>query len=349
MIEITHRGSFAQIGKARGSELRHVIRIAFEHWMPGHTSQYSLADAIEYGKRMADDMDRRWPGIMEETRAIARAAGIDEDDFMAYVFRCWNALSGDHPATLACFNMSCIDPSRGLLMSGVLEDSPPFSILEAVVPDEGIPFYSVTWAGMPWTVRSMNKSGLAIGQASAFAGTRFSDGTHAFPFDLYARAFFAERYAIQHATNIAEAVDMIRSFNCTSVFTIADKTGKVVTLEACGALHALREPDQDNLMTAGTFESVELVKALLDEGIAHDLEQGIKLSQKVKSHLKASKGKWTVERMMEYIQTEQSDGGWCYDYLQAATIACPSTGEFWVCGYRPCVAGFKRFTVDNLI
>jgi hypothetical protein len=348
MVEITLRGSFSEIGEARGHELKHVTRIGFEHWMPGHTTRYSLKDAVEYGKRMADDMDRRWPEIMTEARAIAGGAQIDEDDYMAYMFRCWNALSGDHPATLACFNMTCVDTQGRLLLSGVLEDSPPFSILEAVVPDTGIPFYSVTWAGMPWTVRSMNKAGLAIGQASAFAGTRFADGTHAFPFDLYARGFFAERYAIQHATTVAEAIDMIRSFDCTSVFTIADRTGKAVTLEACGALHSLREPDQDNLMTAGTFESVSLVKALLDEGIAHDLEGGIQLSKRIKGTLQASKGQWTVDRMMDFIKTEQSDGGWCYDMLQAATIACPSTGELWVCGYRPCATGFKRYTVENL-
>jgi hypothetical protein len=349
MTTIELKGSHAQIGRQRGAQLKYAIQMSIEHWVMGHTYQYALKTAYAYGRRMAKDMLRRWPDILEEVYATAQAADIPEDVMLANVFRCWNALSKDHPATLACYNMACRDPRRGLIVAGVLEDSPPYYLTEIVKPAQGIPFIMVTWAGMPYAVRSMNKAGLTIGQASAFAGSRFRPGSSDFSFALYARGFFAERRAIQHAKTVDEAADIIRSFECASVFMIADKTGKVVALEPCGQLCALREPDADGLLTGGTFESPELMKSLIDEGIAHDWEGGMRMAKRVKARLRAAKGKTTMEWMARYLQQESADGGWCHDGCQGATIACPATGEFWVSGYRPCVSGFRKYQMRSAL
>jgi hypothetical protein len=347
MVTIELTGSHAQIGKQRGEQLKAAIQMSVEHWVMGHTFQFSLKTAGAYGRRMEKDMARRWPEILDEVYATAKAADIPEEVMLANVFRCWNALSKDHPATLACYNMSCRDPKRGVIVGGVLEDSPPYYLSEIVKPAKGIPHVNITWAGMPYAVRSMNKAGLAIGQASSFAGSRFRPGRNDFSFALYARGFFAERKAIQCATRVDEAVDILRSFECASVFMIADKTGRVVALEPCGKLCAMREPDADGLLTGGTFESPDLIKSLVDEGVAHDWEGGMRTAKLVKAHLRAAKGKTTMEWMARYLQTERTDGGWCHDGCQGATIACPATGEFWVSGYRPCVSGFKKYRMSS--
>lgn len=346
MVEITLQGTPAQIGLERGRQLKYAIQLASEHWGPGHAHQYSRKEARAYGRRMAADLEKRCPALMDEIRHTARGADLPEDDLLAYAFRCWNALI-DHPATLACYNLACRDPKRGMLLAGVLEDSPPFYLQETVHPQKGHPFCSITWAGMTWAGRCMNRAGLAIGQASSFAGTRFGKGI-AFPFDLYARAFYALRWAIQNADNVADAVDIIRSFECASTIMLADRTGKCRVLEACGSLHALRRPDADEVMTGGVFESPGLVKSLIDEGVAHDWEAGVRLARKVGAKLRGARGKTTMEWMARYLQTELADGGWCHDGLQAATIACPATGEFWVAGYRPCTTGFRKLNIREL-
>ncbi|MBI3922838.1 MAG: hypothetical protein HY318_15565 [Armatimonadetes bacterium] len=347
MVEIKLTGTPRQIGGQRGEQLKYAVHFALEHYVPGHAHQWSLAAARAHGQRMAEDMSKRWPEVIDEVISTAVGAEIPEDDMLAYVFRAWNALT-DHPSTLACYSMTCRDPGRGLIMAGVLEDGPPFYLLERVSPVEGVPFFSVTWAGMPWSVRSMNKAGLAIGQASSFAGIRFREGTHKFPFDLYARGFFAERCAIQNATTVSEGVDILRSFECGSTFMLTDASGTAVTLEACGKLHALRDPDDLGIMTGGVFESPELIKSLIDEGIAHDWEEGIRKAKRVSSRLREAHGQTTMEWMAAYLQAEQTDGGWCHDGLQSATIACPTTGEFWVSGYRPCASGFKEYATSDL-
>lgn len=348
MVTIELKGSHAQIGRQRGEQLKYAIQMSIEHWVMGHTSQFSLKAAYAYGRRMEKDMARRWPEILDEVYATARAADIPEEVMLANVFRCWNALAREHPATLACYNMACRDPGRGMIVGGVLEDSPPYYLTEIVRPARGIPFVNVTWAGMPYAVRSMNKAGLAIGQSSAFAGTRFGAGQRDFSFALYARGFFAERKAVQQASTVDEAVEILRSFECASVFMIADKTGRVIALEPCGTLCGLREPGADGILTGGTFESPELIKALIDDGVAHDWEGGLRMAKAVKQHLRDARGKTTMEWMARYLQTEKTDGGWCHDGCQGATIACPATGEFWVSGYRPCVSGFRKHRVKSL-
>jgi hypothetical protein len=348
MVELQFTGSHADIGRQRGEQLKYVIQMSLEHWVREHTHLFTQEDAHAYGRGMAEDMSRRWPEIIDEVLSTGKAAGISDDDMYAYVFRCWNALSKTHPATLACYNMACNDPERGAIIAGVLEDSPPYYLLETIIPHHGIPSYIVTWAGMPYAVRGMNKAGVAIGQASSFAGTRFRPGTHDFSFALYARGFFAERKALQYATTIDEAVDIILGFECASVFMIADPSGRVVALEPCGALHAMRHPDERGVLTGGTFESPELIKALIDEGIAHDWEGGMRTAKKVAARLHDAHGHSTMEWMAAYLQEEQSEGGWCHDGLQSATIACPATGDFWVSGYRPCVSGFARHIIADL-
>ncbi|MBI4026875.1 MAG: hypothetical protein HY360_17960 [Verrucomicrobia bacterium] len=347
MVEIQLKGAPAQIGLARGRQLKYAIQLASEHWGPGHTHQYSRKEAHAYGRRMARDMAQRCPQLMEEILATGKGAEMSEDDICAYAFRCWNALS-DHPATLACYNFAAHDSKRGPVIAGVLEDSPPFYLLETVRPKSGHAFYGVTWAGMAWAGRCINEKGLAMGQASSFAGTRFAPGAHKFPFDLYARVFYAQRWAIQNAATVDEAIDIIRGFECASVIMLADRSGKVVILETCGKLHAVRAPDELGVLTGGVFLAPELIKALIDQGVAHDWECGVRANQRVSVHLRKAKGKTTMEWMAKYLQTEREDGGWCHDGMQSATIACPSTGEFWVSGYRPCACGFRKFRVKDL-
>lgn len=347
MVSITLAGTPAEIGLSRGRQLQAAIQLSVEHYVYGHTHQWSLKQAHAFGRRVAKDLGKRCPALLEEILHTGQGAGLSEGDTLAFAFRCWNALS-DHPATLACFNIACRDPKRGMIIAGVLEDSPPFYMMETVRPDRGIPFHGVTWSGMSWAGRGMNQAGLAVGQASSFAGTRFGKGTHAFPFELYARGYYGQRWALQTTDNVKDAAEVIRSFDCTSSFMLADKTGACVTLEACGKLHAIREPDAAGHMTAGTFESPDLMKSLIDEGIAHDWEGGVRLAKKVMAKLKAAQGKTTMEWMARYLQTEQTDGGWCHEGLQAASVACPATGEFWVSGYRPCVSGFRKLRVKDL-
>lgn len=347
MVEINLKGSPAQIGLGRGRQLKYAIQLAAEHWGPGHAHPYSRKEAHAYGRRMAKDMEKRCPALMEEIVATGKGAEMNEDDFLAYAFRCWNALV-NHPATLACYNLAARDPKRGPIIAGVLEDTPPFYLLETVRSSRGLPFYGVTWAGMAWAARSINRAGLALGQASSFAGTRFGPGTHRFPFDLYARVFYATRWAIQHATTVEEAIEIIRGFECASVIMLADKSGKVIILETCGRLHALREPDELGVLAGGAFLSPRLIKELIDEGVAHDWEQAVRCHKQSVARLRGAKGRTTLEWMAKHLQTESTAGGWCHDGCQSATVACPNTGEFWVSGYRPCVHGFKKFHIRSL-
>ena len=347
MVNVELNGAPAQLGLARGRQLKAAIQLGVGHYIHGHRKQWRQSEAPAFGARMAEDLGRRCPALLEEILHTGEGAEIPQADFLAFAFRCWNALT-DHPATLACYNLGCVDPGRGPLLAGVLEDSPPFYLLETVRPAQGHAFHAVTWAGMAWAVRGMNAAGLAIGQCSAFAGTRFAPGRLAFPFDLYARGYYAQRWALQQADNVADAIEIIRGFGCASTYMLADQAGNCATLEVCGDLHAVRKPDADGLLTGGPYITPALIKALIDEGVAHDWEMWVRLSRQVIDKMRSAQGKTSLEWMADYLATDKEDGGWCHDGLQAATVACPATGEFWVSGYRPCSSGFQRLNVADL-
>ena len=103
-------------------------------------------------------------------------------------------------------------------------------------PDEGIPFISLAWAGMAGCVSAMNRNGLAVTVNGA--PSQLPAGTGA-PTCIVARD------VVQHASNIQEAVEIIRRYRVfvSAQFLVGSRQdGRFVVVEKTPEQTVVREP-----------------------------------------------------------------------------------------------------------
>ena len=103
-------------------------------------------------------------------------------------------------------------------------------------PDEGLPFISLAWAGMAGCVSAMNRAGLAV---------TVNGAPSQLPADTGAPTCIVARDVVQHAANIAEAVEIIRRYRVfvSAQFLIGSrKDGRFVVVEKTPEQTLVREP-----------------------------------------------------------------------------------------------------------
>lgn len=349
MVEVRLSGGPEEIGRQRARELRSAILLALEHFSSGHEGQWGPEEFRAWGRRWQPEIDRDWPWLGAEIRAAAAELAVPEEVLFAFNFRGWNALA-PHPSHMACYNIAWRDAQAGVVMGGVVEDGPPFYILEKVRPSQGLAFLSVTWAGMVWAVRGMNAAGLSVGQVSAFPGIpRHSRTPPGFGTEDYARGYFALRAALQEASSARQAADIVGRFQCMSTFMFADATGDALVLEMAVRHQGLRRSDRPDglLIGGGHFLTPGVLHALVDDGLNPTCPEGHAARQRwVEEFVGQRADRLTVETMKELLTDHGGPAPLCNDSTQALTVAVPAQGELWVGGYRACQSGFRRYRLE---
>jgi isopenicillin-N N-acyltransferase-like protein len=103
-------------------------------------------------------------------------------------------------------------------------------------PDEGIPFISLAWSGMAGCVSAMNRAGLAV---------TVNGAPSQLPADTGAPTCIVARDVVQHATNIAEALAIIRRYRVfvSAQFLVGSRQdGRFVVVEKTPEQTVVREP-----------------------------------------------------------------------------------------------------------
>ena len=352
MLHVCLSGTPVEIGRQRAEKLESSIRLSMEHLLLAHANEFGVKERRAWGRETAKDFERYFPEYVEETKAAAAALEINEDDMLAYNFRVWNALlphSSHH-----CYNIGWMSPKDGPIVGGVLEDFPPFYLLEEVHPAKGNAYYTVPLAGTTHAVRGMNEKGLALGSASAFVGTPFKDNPKLkFSTRDYSRAYQVMRKVLQECDTVAEAITLIRQIPCCNTFMLADPSGELVFAgKLVDRMEIRRSSREHRLLIGGShFLDADLITGLMRDGIhPADARASLERHWQITEYVRRHKKDMGVERMKKMLQTH---GGkdiltFCHDGLQCATVAVPRKGEFWVAGYRPCRAGFKRYDMARL-
>jgi hypothetical protein len=102
-------------------------------------------------------------------------------------------------------------------------------------PDEGIPFISLAWAGMAGCVSAMNRAGLAV---------TVNGAPSQLPADTGAPTSIVARDVVQHASNIKEAVEIIRRYRVfvSAQFLVGSRQdGRFVVVEKTPEQTVVRE------------------------------------------------------------------------------------------------------------
>jgi tetratricopeptide (TPR) repeat protein len=109
-------------------------------------------------------------------------------------------------------------------------------------PDEGIPFISLAWAGMAGCISAMNRAGLAV---------TVNGAPSQLPADTGAPTCIVARDVVQHASNIKEAVKIIRQYRVfvSAQFLVGSRQdGRFVVVEKTPEQTIVREPSDAGFM-----------------------------------------------------------------------------------------------------
>lgn len=343
MLKVSLSGTGKEIGERRATELRSSIYLLIEHLLYHHN--FCPEDCARWAERWKDEAEKNFPDLMEEIKSLGRTLNIDEDIIFAFNFRAWNALILHPSHYLSCYNIGFLDPNEGPILGGVVEDFPPFYILEEVRPAKGYPFYSITLAGTVWSVRGLNSQGLAAGQVSAFPGIVIKKGKFYFGTEDYARGYFLLRNVLQYCKDAKEAIDVFRRYSVIGNFMFADRMGKIAVVEKAGTLTGIHFCKDRFITGGGHYLDRNLVAKLSLKGIIHTPDNmSVRRQQSVS--FKAEKNSPSLRLMKKILLAHrEEDGRFCNDIVQAATIAIPLKKQFYVAGPFPCQNRFKVFSL----
>jgi hypothetical protein len=125
-------------------------------------------------------------------------------------------------------------------------------VVEMCEPDGGIPFISLSWAGMAGVVSGMNRAGVSVTVNGAPSHLPKEIGT---PVAIVAREI------LQHAHNLDESLQILRDAHVfvSTIWLVGSRAdGKFVVEEKTPAVMNVREPEGDSIVCPNHFETTGL-------------------------------------------------------------------------------------------
>jgi len=218
--------------------------------------------------------------FLRECRSMAAAAGISERDalcgnFFPELFHCSGvAVRGKASVGGRVIHARVLDYMRDINLQ-------KYTVLQVFVPEGGIPWVSVGYAGFLGTVTAMNARGVAIGEMGGRGEGRW-DGMP---------MTFLMREVAERAETVAQALDIMRQAprTCEYYYVISDAQRDMVGVYATPDVFEVLQPGQQDARLPPVPEDTVLMSA---GGRAKALSE----------RLHANFGTMTVEAMIEIIK-----------------------------------------------
>lgn len=218
--------------------------------------------------------------FLRECRAMAAAAGITERDaiggnFFPELFHCSGvAVRGKASADGRVVHARVLDYMRDINLQ-------KYTVLQVFVPEGGIPWVSVGYAGFLGTVTAMNMKGLAIGEM----GGRGDGQWDGMPMT------FLMREVAEKAETVAQALEIMRKAarTCEYYYVVSDATRDLAGVYATPEKFEVLKPGQQDARLPAVPEDTVLMSA---GGRAKALSE----------RLHQNFGKITPELMIEIIK-----------------------------------------------
>jgi hypothetical protein len=122
-------------------------------------------------------------------------------------------------------------------------------VVEMCEPDGGIPFISLSWAGMAGVVSGMNRAGVSV---------TVNGAPSALPNDIGTPVAIVAREILQHAHNLDEAMKIMRDAHVfvSTIWLVGSKAdGKFIVVEKTPTVTNVREADGDSIVCPNHFET----------------------------------------------------------------------------------------------
>lgn len=233
-------GTPRQIGQATGEALREEIAEHLELFPPPRSNEFRARLPL-----FVATLQRRLPAVMEEMRATARAANVDEIDLFALnlpmVPGTLDRVVGDRvdgPSTEGCTNIILAGGPDGPIWAKNNDGCEPHRPVVArwIRPAEGIPQVTFTFAGLVATTDGMNAEGVTVGHSSV--GSVFQQSDRWIPIRLWAYEVMSRaRSTTEFVRGMAEQPLRGKGYSIVCV----DSLGDAVSIEAACPVLMIRD------------------------------------------------------------------------------------------------------------
>jgi isopenicillin-N N-acyltransferase like protein len=217
-------------------------------------------------------------------------------------------------------------------------------------PDNGIPFISLSWAGMAGVVSGMNRAGISV---------TVNGAPSSLPKETATPVAIVAREIMEKAHNLDEALDILRNakvFVSTLWLVGSRADGKFVVVEKTPATTHVREPDGDSIVCANHFKT----PGLKDDPRNTNYMAGatsVSREARLKELLQQARGTLDVPEAVEFLRDRDLPGGvFAGDgnrgTLNAfiathATVMDLSDGIFWAASPPNQLGQFVAFDVSD--
>ena len=169
-------------------------------------------------------------------------------------------------------------------------------------PDGGIPFISLAWAGMTGVVSGMNRAGVSV---------TINGAPSSLPGDAATPVAIVAREVLQHAHNLAEALDIVRRakvFVSTLWLLGSRADGHFVVVEKTPDTTAVREPEGDWIVCANHFQSPGLTNGPRNQSYMAEATS-VPRETRLAELIRQARGPISIARAVEFLRDRKLPGG----------------------------------------
>jgi len=169
-------------------------------------------------------------------------------------------------------------------------------------PDGGIPFISLSWAGMAGVVSGMNRAGVSV---------TINGAPSELPRETATPVAIVAREVLERARNLAEALDIMRSAKVfvSTIWLVGSRAdGKFVVVEKTPDAMQVREPEDDWIICANHFKTTGLSESPRNE-IYRAEATSLSREARMAELIKQSRGNIGAEQAAEVLRDRKLPGG----------------------------------------
>jgi isopenicillin-N N-acyltransferase-like protein len=169
-------------------------------------------------------------------------------------------------------------------------------------PEHGIPFISLSWAGMAGVVSGMNRAGVSV---------TVNGAPSSLPRDTATPVAIVARDILQKAHNLNETLEILRGAKVfvSTLWLIGSKTdGKFIVVEKTPDVTHVREPEADWIVCANHFETAGLRDDFRNQ---QHIAEATSVSRKTRMTelIQGAHGKIDVPCAVDFLRDRKLPGG----------------------------------------
>ncbi|HVU07697.1 MAG TPA: C45 family autoproteolytic acyltransferase/hydrolase [Verrucomicrobiae bacterium] len=175
-------------------------------------------------------------------------------------------------------------------------------IVELCEPDGGIPFISLSWAGMAGVVSGMNRAGISV---------TVNGAPSSLPDETATPVAIVAREIMEHAHNLDEALKILRADKVfvSTIWLVGSRAdGKFVVVEKTPATTNMREPGGDSIVCPNHFETSGLKDDARNTNYMNEATS-VSREKRMLELLKQNDGKINAPLAVKFLRDRDLPGG----------------------------------------